>query len=118
MAELKTTVKDELDTELEDIAEKLEVMAEKQTKASKKPKAPPVDELTTAVQREDKTYKGPVVTVFLPEIADDGSMKVDQYEHVTIANEKGEDCYKVRRGEFVEVPVPVYLVLKERYPKI
>ena len=116
MAELKAPVKDEL-TELEDIAEKLEDMANKQTKTPKKPKAP-VDELTTAVKREDTTYKGPTSTVFLPEIADDGSMKVDQYEHVTIANEKGEDCYKVRRGEFVEVPVPVYLVLKERYPKI
>lgn len=101
------------------IEEELEEQEEpKEEKKPKAKKAPPVDELTTAVKHEDKSYKGPMAIAFLPEIADDGSMKVDQYEHVTIANERGEECYKVRRGEYVEVPVPVYLVLKERYPKI
>jgi len=60
------------------------------------------------------------VTVFLPALEDSGSggMKVDQYEHVTIANEEKETCYKVLRGENVEVPVPVFIALKARYPKI
>ena len=63
---------------------------------------------------------GPYVDIFLPELeggGDDG-LKVDQYEHVSLANEMGEKIYYVRRGERVEVPVPVFLALKERYPKI
>lgn len=78
------------------------------------------DTLTTAVEREDKAYKGPMVSVFLPELEDSGSdgLKVDQYEHVTIANETGEKTYYIHRGERVDVPVPVFMVLKEKYPKI
>ena len=65
-------------------------------------------------------YTGPTVDIFIPELEDSGSngLKVDQYEHVTIANEEKETCYRVRRGERVSVPVPVFLALKERYPKI
>ena len=76
--------------------------------------------LTFRSEEEQKVYDGPMVPVFLPALEDSGSngMKVDQYEHVTIANELGETCWKVLRGETVEVPVPVFVVLKERYPKI
>jgi hypothetical protein len=83
-------------------------------------KKPLEDELTTAVVHKKDEYTGPTVEVFLPELPDSGdpSVKVDQYEHVTIANEKGETCYKVHRGEHVLVPVPVYMVLKARYPKL
>ena len=78
------------------------------------------DQLTVIEAEKDEGWKGPTVRVFLPELEDSGSsgLKVDQYEHVTIANEVKEDCYKVRRGEWVDVPVPVFLALKERYPKI
>lgn len=78
------------------------------------------DNLTTAVVHEDKSYKGPYVPVFLPELEGGGEegIKVDQYEHVTIANEKGEQHYRVHRGEHVDVPVPVFMALKERYPKL
>ena len=57
--------------------------------------------------------------MFLPALEDsgDGGLKVDQYEHVTIANEDKETCYKVLRGEHVPVPVPVFMALKARYPK-
>lgn len=79
------------------------------------------NETFTIVTPEKKPeYDGPVVPVFIPALEENGQggMKVDQYEHVTIANEGKEVCWKVLRGETVEVPVPVFIVLKERYPKI
>ena len=77
-------------------------------------------DLTTAVVKTEKKYDGPYVQVFLPELDNSGEegMQVDQYEHVTIANEMKETCYKVLRGERVEVPIPVFLALKERYPNL
>ena len=80
------------------------------------------DELTIVAPEEKREYTGPMVDVYLPLLEDTGSngLKVDQYEHVTIANEEKEMCWKIRRGMNVEVPVPVYCVLKEtgRYPNI
>ena len=78
------------------------------------------DEMTVVTPEKQAEYSGPMVDVFIPSLEDSGNngLKVDQYEHVTIANEKKEICYKVRRGEHVEVPVPVFCVLKERYPKL
>jgi len=78
-----------------------------------------LDNMTFAVKKEDKSYKGPTVDVFLPELpgGEDG-VKVDQYEHVTIANERKETIYHIHRGETVSVPVAVYQVLKAKYPKI
>ena len=88
--------------------------------AAKKPETESMDDLTFAVAKEETKYKGPTVSVFLPELEGDGSdgIKVDQYEHVTIANEEKETHYRIHRGEHVEVPVPVFMVLKEKYPKI
>lgn len=76
--------------------------------------------LTTAVKKEDKKYDGPYVQIFLPELENSGEegMPVDQYEHVTIANETGRQQYRVHRGEYVDVPVPVFIALKEKYPKL
>lgn len=76
--------------------------------------------LTAVVAEKAPGYTGPYVEVFLPELegGGEGGMKVDQYEHVTLANEKGENVYKVHRGERVSVPVPVFMALKERYPKL
>lgn len=76
--------------------------------------------LTTMVTEKDDSYKGPRVSIFLPALEDSGSagLKVDQYEHVTIANEEREKTYYIHRGENVEVPVPVFMVLKEKYPNI
>jgi len=80
----------------------------------------PADNLTIAVEKNESGYKGPYVSVFLPELEGDGSdgLKVDQYEHVTIANEEKETHYRIHRGERVDVPVPVFMVLKEKYPKL
>ena len=79
-----------------------------------------LDNLTTAVQKKEPSYKGPYVDVFLPELDGGGEdgMKVDQYEHVTLANEEKETMYRIHRGEHVSVPVPVFLALKEKYPKL
>ena len=78
------------------------------------------DQMTVQVPEKEAGYTGPTVSVFIPELENSGNngLKVDQYEHVTIANEEKEQIYYVRRGEHVDVPVPVFLALKERYPKI
>lgn len=82
-------------------------------------KKPETDNLTFAVERHEEEKKGPMVQVFLPEIPGSGDdVKVDQYEHVTIANEQGEKCWKILRGQYVDVPVEVFTVLKARYPKL
>ena len=77
------------------------------------------ESLTVAVPVETKEDTAPRVTIMLPKlIDDDNGIKVDQYEHVTIANEQGEMCYKVLRGEYVDVPISVFIALKAKYPKI
>ena len=79
-----------------------------------------IESVTTTAPEKQACAHGPLVRVFIPALEDSGSngMKVDQYEHVTIANEQKETCWKVLRGETVEVPVPVFLQLKQKYPKI
>lgn len=88
--------------------------------ATKKVEPETLEDQFTFVEEEKKPeYRGPMVDVFIPRLEEAGNgMKVDQYEHVTIANERKETCYRVLRGERVEVPVPVFLVLKERYPNL
>ena len=92
-----------IEEEIEELPQKLDLM----------------NSTTVAVPKKEEKAKGPMVDIFLPELpGGDSGVKVDQYEHVTIANELGEVCYKVHRGETVSVPVPVFLALKARYPKI
>lgn len=79
------------------------------------------ENLTVAVPIKDTSYKGPRVRVFIqppPEAEEGSGAKVDMYEHVTIANEKGEEHTRVLRGEWVDIPVPVYMQLKAKYPKL
>ena len=73
------------------------------------------EELTYAVKPKKEKYNGPVVSVYLPALegSDTEGIKVDQYEHVTIANEKGEKIWHVKRGVHTEVPVDVFLILKQ-----
>lgn len=78
-----------------------------------------MNDVTFIAPPEAPKYSGPMVDVFLPELEGGGNgIKVDQYEHVTIANGNTESVYKVLRGEHVMVPVPVFVVLKEKYPKL
>ena len=79
----------------------------------------PNDGLTVIMEEKKPDYTGPYVDIFLPALDDGGGgLKVDQYEHVTIANEQKETSYRVLRGEHVQVPVPVFIALKEKYPKL
>ena len=80
-----------------------------------------IDESTMTIHaaEKEKGYTGPRVTVYLPKLEEEGAgLKVDQYEHVTLANEDKETLYRVKRGERVEVPVPVFILLKEKYPDL
>ena len=78
-----------------------------------------LDDLNSAVVKEEKKYEGPTVQVFIQPIENSGEegMDVDQYEHVTISNETGSEKLLIKRGEFVEIPVPFYIALKEKYGK-
>ena len=74
------------------------------------------DSMTVKIEEKQASYKGPMVEVYLPKLEDEGNgVKVDQYEHVTIANEAREWTWHVRRGVKVEVPVPVFVQLKQKY---
>ena len=76
-------------------------------------------DLTTEVKKEEKKYEGPRVPVRLPKLQNiaGSNATIDQYEHVTISNETGMEQYKVQRGTTVEVPVPVFIALYEKYGK-
>lgn len=77
------------------------------------------DSITVVAEEKKEGYKGPTVRVFLPKLEEEGSgIRVDQYEHVTIGNEQGETRWFIKRGEYIDVPVPVFVVLKDRYPNI
>ena len=68
---------------------------------------------TTVVKKE--TALEPTVRVFIPLAEEDGSqMNVDQTEQV-ILNGK---VTQIRRGEYVDVKVPVFMQLKQRYPNL
>lgn len=57
----------------------------------------------------------PRVRVVLPLLPEDQmGLKVDQYEHVTI---NGETTL-VKRGEYVDVTVPVYIQLRNKFKNI
>lgn len=74
--------------------------------------------MTVAVPNTHKDEE-PRVRIFLPLLDDSGSgVAVDQYEHVSISNEKGDNFVRIKRGEYVDVTVPVFLILKQRYPNL
>lgn len=80
------------------------------------PKKPTIDQLTAAVPVTKKTDNTPRVKVCIPLAPgdDDETIKVDRYEHVTIDGV----TTLVRRGEPVMVTVPVFLQLRNKYPKL
>ena len=74
------------------------------------------DGITVTIENEKKEDEVPKVRVFIPvgpEVV--SGMKADPYEHVTI---NGALPYYIRKGEWVEVPVPVFLQLRNKYPNI
>ena len=77
------------------------------------------DGITAVVPEKDSGPNVPRVDVYIPlpdgiEQADIDAKRFDPYEHVTI---NGETTY-VKRGETVSVTVPVYMQLKNKYPRI
>lgn len=74
------------------------------------------DKKTLTAQAEIPVAENePRVRVFLPLLEEEGTgLKVDQYEHVTV---NGETTL-VKRGEYVDVTVPVFIQLKNKFPNI
>ena len=65
--------------------------------------------------KKNKILMEPVVRICLPLLeADGGEAAVDQTENVIINGRVNQ----IRRGEYVEVKVPVFLQLRQRYPSL
>lgn len=74
-----------------------------------------VDDGISVVNTPKAEKKEPVVRVFIPLAEETGTdMKVDQNETVIINGK----VTRIRRGEYVDVKVPVYMQLKQRYPNL
>ena len=57
----------------------------------------------------------PTVRIFLPLVEESGTeINTDQTENVIINGK----VTQIRRGEYVDVKVPVFLQLKQRYPSL
>ena len=57
----------------------------------------------------------PTVRIFLPLVEETGTeVTVDQTENVIINGK----VTQIRRGEYVDVKVPVFMQLKQRYPSL
>lgn len=109
-------IPDNEDAELEEVMAKSDALAKRPARAKKAADDP----MVVAVPQKKEEHKEPMVTVTLQELPGSGTegIKVDQYEHVTIANEVKEEVWKVLRGRPVEVPYRVYIQLKNKYPNI
>ena len=77
------------------------------------------DDITTAVVREEGKTEKTTTFIRLPKLENlgGGGATVDQFEHVTIANERGLERFTVQRGITVEVPYQVFRQLYEKYGK-
>lgn len=74
-----------------------------------------VDDGISVVNTPKAEKKEPVVRVFIPLAEETGTdMKIDQNETVIINGK----VTRIRRGEYVDVKVPVYMQLKHRYPNL
>lgn len=67
------------------------------------------------VEEVTEVKKEPTVRVFIPlQEQDDSSLAVEQVEYVTING----STTAIKRGEHVNVKVPVFIQLRNRYPNI
>ena len=76
-------------------------------------------DLTTAVPQEKKNDNEIRIRIMLPRL-EDGSdgVNVDQTEHLSISNERGDNFIRIKRGEWVDVTPEVFMLLKQRYPNL
>ena len=58
------------------------------------------------------------ITIPKREEDDNPGVKVDQYEHVSISNEHGDFNVRIKRGIPVDVTIPVFTLLKQKYPDL
>lgn len=77
--------------------------------STKKPDA--LTAVTSSAKKKDDT---PRVRIFIPEPPSESGTATDHYEHVTIDSK----TTLVRKGEWLDVPVDVFLQLRNRYPKL
>ena len=79
-----------------------------------------VEDITIHAEPKPEKPEEVRVRIKLPLREDDQSagLNVDHYEHVTISNEMGENTVYVKRGEWVDVTIPVFTLLRQRYPDI
>ena len=74
-----------------------------------------VDTLPVETPVQETVADEPRVRVYLPLLESEGAgVHIDQYEHVTV---NGETTL-VRRGEYVDVTVPVFIQLKNKFPHL
>lgn len=75
---------------------------------------------TIAVPVKKKDEDEVRVRIFLPKRENDDAtgVAVDQFEHVSISNEKGDNFIRIKRGEYVDVTPEVFALLKQRYPNL
>ena len=77
------------------------------------------DETTISVRQKEEKYTGPRVPIMLPLREEDSvGLNVDKHEHVTISNERGSNTDYIERGKRVDVSVPSFILLKQKYPNI
>lgn len=73
------------------------------------------DTLTVETPVQETVADEPRVRVYLPLLESEGAgVHIDQYEHVTV---NGKTTL-VRRGEYVDVTVPVFIQLKNKFPHL
>ena len=77
------------------------------------------DNLTFRQEEVEQKEEWKPVTIYLPKLEEEGNgVRVDQYEHVTIANEFMEKTYYIKRGERVDISPVVFAAMKEKYPDL
>ena len=78
------------------------------------------ENITYAVPKPEEKPEEIRVRIMLPVREEDSApgLNVDRFEHVTISNEQGEQTVYVKRGEWVDVTIPVFVQLRNRYPNI
>lgn len=73
------------------------------------------DGITVEVAEQQVNEKQATVRVFLPLMEDqETALEVDQTEYVTINGK----TTAIKRGEYVDVPVPVFMQLRNKYPHL
>lgn len=73
------------------------------------------DSTVAVIPEKGEVKLEPTVRIYIPLIEDQNTdVTIDQSEEVIINGK----VTQIRRGEYVDVKVPVYLLLKQRYPNL